>query len=80
MTVFDEVLEVIAKSLKDVDKSKVTMETRFEDDLNADSLDLVELIMELEEHYDLAIPDEDAQSISTVGEAVRYIQEHATRG
>ena len=79
MTVFDEVLEVIAKSLKDVDKSKVTMETRFEDDLNADSLDLVELIMELEEHYDLAIPDEDAQSISTVGEAVRYIEEHASR-
>jgi len=79
LTVFDEVLEVIAKSLKDVDKSKVTMETRFEDDLNADSLDLVELIMELEEHYDLAIPDEDAQSISTVGEAVRYIEEHASR-
>ena len=79
MTVFDEVLEVIAKSLKDVDKSKVTMETRFEDDLNADSLDLVELIMELEEHYDLAIPDEDAQSISTVGEAVRYSEEHASR-
>ncbi|MCY3800502.1 MAG: acyl carrier protein [Chloroflexi bacterium] len=74
MAVFDDVVEVISKTLKGVDASGITMETRFEDDLNADSLDLVELIMELEEHYDLAIPDEDAQSISTVGDAVAYVE------
>ena len=74
MAVFDDVVEVISKTLKGVDASSVTMKTRFEDDLNADSLDLVELIMELEEHYDLAIPDEDAQSIATVGDAVEYVE------
>lgn len=50
------------------------MDTSFEQDLGADSLDLVELIMELEENYDFTIPDEDAQKISTVGDAVRYIE------
>ena len=74
MAVFDEVVEVIAKTLKGVDTSTVTMGTKFEDDLSADSLDLVELIMELEERYDVTIPDEDAQSIGTVGDAVVYIE------
>ncbi len=74
MAVFDEVVEVISKTLKGVDTSSVTMETKFEEDLGADSLDLVELIMELEEHYDVTIPDEDAQSISSVGNVVAYIE------
>ena len=74
MAVFDEVVGVISKTLKDVDVSNVTMETRFEQDLNADSLDLVEVIMELEENYDMTIPDEDAQSLLSVGDAVNYIQ------
>ena len=74
MAVFDEVVEVISKTLKGVDTSSVTMETKFEEDLGADSLDLVELIMELEEHYDVTIPDEDAQSISSVGDVVAYIE------
>lgn len=74
MAVFDEVVGVISKTLKDVDVSNVTMETRFEQDLNADSLDLVEVIMELEENYDMTIPDEDAQGLLSVGDAVNYIQ------
>ncbi len=77
MAVIDDVIGVIEKTLKDVDVSAVTLETSFEKDLGADSLDLVELIMELEEHYDLTIPDEDAQKITTVGEAVSYIDANA---
>ena len=77
MAIIDEVIDVIARTLKDVDKSKVTMETNFERDLGADSLDLVELIMELEENYDVTIADEDAQKITTVGEAVRYVEGNA---
>ena len=74
MAVFDDVVGVISKTLKGVDVSTVTMETRFEQDLSADSLDLVELIMELEENYDMTIPDEDAQSMLSVGDAVKYIE------
>lgn len=73
---FDDVSEVISNTLPNVDKESLTMETTFQGDLNADSLDLVELIMELEEHYDLSIPDEDAQEIASIGDAVRYIEEH----
>ncbi len=76
MAVIDDVIDVIARTLKDVDKAKVTLDTNFERDLGADSLDLVEVIMELEESYDVTIPDEDAQKITTVGEAVRYIEEN----
>ena len=74
MAVIDDVIGVVSRTLKDVDESKVNMDTSFEQDLGADSLDLVELIMELEENYDVTIPDEDAQKISTVGDAVRYIE------
>ncbi|MCY3895393.1 MAG: acyl carrier protein, partial [Chloroflexi bacterium] len=52
-------------------------DSRFVDDLNADSLDQVELIMALEDEYDLTIPDEDAQKILTITDAVNYIEEHA---
>ena len=74
MAVIDDVIAVVSRTLKDVDESKVSMDTSFEQDLGADSLDLVELIMELEENYDVTIPDEDAQKLSTVGDAVRYIE------
>jgi acyl carrier protein len=59
-----------------VDESQVTEDASFTEDLNADSLDLVELIMSLEEQFKLQISDEDAEKITTVGEAVDYIQEH----
>ncbi len=74
VNVFEEVKEIIV-DLLGVDPDKVTMEARFREDLEADSLDLVELIMALEDKFDAEIPDEDAQSITTVGEAVKYIQE-----
>lgn len=73
---FEDVSEVISNTLPNVDKESLTMETSFQGDLNADSLDLVELIMELEEHYDLSIPDEDAQDIASIGDAVRYIEKN----
>ena len=59
-----------------VDEAQVTEDASFTEDLNADSLDLVELIMSLEEQFKLQISDEDAEKITTVGEAVDYIQEH----
>jgi acyl carrier protein len=56
-----------------VEESKVLMEASFKDDLEADSLDVVELVMELEDEFDLEIADEEAQKIATVGDAVNYI-------
>ncbi len=70
-----EKIQGIISELLGVDKSKVTMEARFREDLEADSLDLVELIMAFEEEFSQEISDEDAQKITTVGEAVRYIDE-----
>ncbi len=71
---FEEVKEIII-DLLGVDESKVTPEARFREDLEADSLDLVELIMAFEDKFGGEISDEDAQSISTVGEAVKYIDD-----
>ncbi len=59
-----------------VEESKVTRNASFVDDLNADSLDLVEMVMSLEEEFKIEIPDEDVERIHTVGDAVDYIQEH----
>jgi acyl carrier protein len=75
LSVFEKVKAIIVEQLG-VDESEVTMEASFIEDLGADSLDIVELVMALEEEFDLTIPDEDAEKIRTVGEAVRYIQEH----
>ncbi|HSB90969.1 MAG TPA: acyl carrier protein [Anaerolineales bacterium] len=72
---FDQVKGIITELLG-VDASKVTTEARFREDLEADSLDLVELIMAFEEKFGGEISDEDAQKITSVGEAVRYIDEH----
>jgi acyl carrier protein len=59
-----------------VEESEVTLEASFKDDLGADSLDVVELVMELEDEFDLEISDEDAEKITTVGEVVQYIKGH----
>ena len=72
---FDQVKGIITELLG-VDVSKVTTEARFREDLEADSLDLVELIMAFEEKFGGEISDEDAQKITSVGEAVRNIDEH----
>ncbi|OZU90677.1 acyl carrier protein [Virgibacillus indicus] len=70
--VFDRVKAIIVERL-DVEESKVTMEASFKDDLEADSLDVVELVMELEDEFDMEIADEEAEKINTVGDAVNYI-------
>ena len=74
--VFEKVKAIIVELLG-VDAAKVTPEARFREDLEADSLDLVELIMAFEEEFSEEIPDEDAQKITTVGGAVTYIMERA---
>jgi acyl carrier protein len=73
MAVFDKIKDIVVDQL-DVDEEEVTMETSFED-LDADSLDIVELIMALEEEFGIEIPDEDAEKLTSVGEAVKYIEE-----
>ena len=75
MSVFEKVKAIIAEQLG-VDEDEVTMEASFIEDLGADSLDIVELVMALEEEFDLVIPDEEAEKIRTVGQAVKYIQDH----
>jgi acyl carrier protein len=73
--VFEKVKEIIVEQLG-VDEAEVVMEASFIDDLGADSLDIVELIMALEEEFDLEIPDKEAEKIATVGDAVEYIKAH----
>lgn len=70
---FDRIKSIIVDRLG-VDESEVTMEASLKDDLEADSLDVVELVMELEDEFDLEISDEEAEKISTVGEIVNYIE------
>ncbi len=71
---FEKIKSVIVDQLG-VDESQVTMEASFADDLGADSLDVVDLIMGIEQEFDIEIPDEDAEKITTVGDAVNYIKE-----
>jgi acyl carrier protein len=71
----DKVKKIIIDQLG-VDEAEVTPEAKFIDDLGADSLDTVELVMALEEEFGLEIPDEDAEKIATVRDAINYIQEH----
>jgi acyl carrier protein len=68
----DKVKEIVADELS-VDESIVTPQARFVEDLGADSLDVVELVMRFEEEFEIEIPDEDAEKIATVGDAVTYI-------
>lgn len=74
----DERLKRIISEQLGVDESQVTPNASFEEDLNADSLDLVELIMSLEEEFGIEISEEDAERIRTVGDASEYIREHAS--
>ena len=70
----DKVIDIVCEQLG-VGREKVTPETSFINDLGADSLDQVELVMEFEDEFDLNIPDEDAEKIQTVGDAIRYIED-----
>ena len=70
---YDKIKEIIMDKLA-VEENKITMEAKFIDDLGADSLDTVELIMQFEEEFSIEIPDEDAESLISVGSAVEYIQ------
>lgn len=71
----EKVIQVVSEQMS-VDKSEISRNTSFINDLNADSLDTVELVMELEDEFDLTIPDEEAEKLGTVGEAIDYIQKH----
>ena len=73
MAVADKVKSIIVEQLG-VDEEEVTPDASFVDDLGADSLDTVELVMEFEDEFEINIPDEDAEKIQTVGDAVKYIQ------
>lgn len=72
----DKVVEIVCEQLG-VSKDKVTPETAFVNDLGADSLDQVELVMEFEDAFNINIPDEDAEKIQNVGDAIRYIEENS---
>ena len=74
-SVQERVTDIVAEQLG-VDRDKVTTDTSFVNDLGADSLDTVELVMELEEEFDITIPDEAAEKIQTVGQAVEHIESH----
>ena len=73
---FDRVKKIVVDRL-DVEEEKVTFEASFKDDLEADSLDVVELVMELEDEFDMEIADEEAEKIQTVADAVNYIDSQA---
>ena len=73
--VFDKVKELVAEQL-DVDASEVVAEANIQDDLGADSLDVVNLIMSLEEEFEVEIPDDAAKNIKTVGDIVKYIEDN----
>ena len=71
----DKVIDIVCEQMG-ASREKVADETSFINDLGADSLDTVELVMEFEDEFDLNIPDEDAEKIQTVGDAIRYIESH----
>ena len=73
--VAEKVIGIVASQL-DVEKEKIKPETSFINDLGADSLDIVELVMEFEEAFDMSIPDEDAEQLRTVGDAITYLKKH----
>jgi acyl carrier protein len=79
MSVAEKVKSIIVEQLG-VDEDEVTLDASFTDDLGADSLDIVELVMALEEEFSIEIPDEEAENISRVREAVTYIEKHAGAG
>ena len=72
---FEKIREIIADKLS-INEDEITMDSSFLEDLNADSLDIVELIMALEDELDMEIPDEDAEGFVTVGDVVKYVKSH----
>lgn len=72
---FEKVREIIADKLS-ISEDEITMDSSFLEDLNADSLDIVELIMALEDELDMEIPDEDAENFVTVGDVVKFVKSH----
>jgi len=75
----EKVIAIVSDQMG-VDKSQINRNTSFVNDLNADSLDTVELVMEFEDEFDMNIPDEDAEKIQTVGAAIDYIEKHKGTG
>jgi acyl carrier protein len=78
VSIEEQVINVVAEQLA-VDKEKITRETSFVNDLGADSLDTVELIMELEDEFDTTIPESAAEKIQTVGQAIEFIESNNTK-
>jgi len=74
VTVFEELVKIIAE-IKDIPEEQITMESSFEEDLEADSLDIVEMLMMLEDKFKIQIPEEAAEELKTVGDAVKYVEE-----
>ncbi len=72
---FEEIREIVAENLG-VDASSIQMDTSFKKDLEADSLDLFEMVMALEETYDVEIPSEDLEGLTSIAEVIRYIESH----
>ena len=71
----EKVVAIVAEQMG-VDKGEINLDTNFVNDLNADSLDTVELVMEFEDEFETSIPDEDAEKIQTVGQAISFIKQH----
>ena len=76
--IFDKVASIVAEQMG-VDKAEITKDTNFVNDLNADSLDTVELVMEFEDEFETSIPDEEAEKIQTVGQAIDFIKAHMNK-
>lgn len=73
--IFEKVAAILAEQL-DAETEAITLETNLVDDLGADSLDVVDLVMTLEDEFDMEIPDEDIENVRTVGDIVKYLEEH----
>ncbi len=71
--IFEKIREVLCSEL-DIEESKVTMDANIADDLGADSLDVVDIVMSLEDEFDIEVPDEDIETVKTVGDLVKYIE------
>ncbi|MDR1160535.1 MAG: acyl carrier protein [Syntrophomonadaceae bacterium] len=73
MSIFEELKKIVAE-IKDIPEDNITLSSRFEEDLEADSLDVMEMLMVLEEKYDILIPEDETENIKTVGEVVDFIE------
>ncbi len=73
--VFEKIKAILAEQL-DADPEKMTMDTKIAEDLGADSIDVVELLMSIEDEFDVEIPDEAIENVKTIGDVVNYIQDH----